>query len=276
MPDPPRRRDGLLPARSPALRLRSDGPAATGPYPCHHCAFCDFRALCDDRLEHEDHVVRVAGIYRDQVKRLFASGINTLTALAETLPGTSVPKMAASTFGGLRDQAGLQLDPAALGHPGVASPRRRAGPRLRRPSSGARPATSSSIWKGTRSSSRRAGSNTSSAFFCSTAPSRGTSHSGPTTARAKARRSRLSSISFMRGSIGIPICTSTTSAAPSRARSSGSWPSTRRARWRWTTSSGAGSSWICTPSFAGPCARACRATRSRISKRSSASRGRPP
>ena len=34
----------------------------TGPYPCHHCAFCDFRALCDDRLEREDHVVRVAGI----------------------------------------------------------------------------------------------------------------------------------------------------------------------------------------------------------------------
>src|SRR5882724_9604518 len=81
----------------------------TGPYPCHHCAFCDFRALCDDRLEREDHVVRVAGIYRDQVKRLFAGGINTLTALAETGPGTSVPKIAASTFEGLRDQAGLQL-----------------------------------------------------------------------------------------------------------------------------------------------------------------------
>ena len=81
----------------------------TGPYPCHHCAFCDFRALCDDRLEREDHVVRVAGIYRDQVKRLFAGGINTLTALAETGAGTSVPKIAATTFEGLRDQAGLQL-----------------------------------------------------------------------------------------------------------------------------------------------------------------------
>jgi uncharacterized protein len=79
------------------------------PIPVHHCAFCDFRSLCDDRLEREDHVVRVAGIYRDQVKRLFASGISTLTALAETGPGASVPKMAASTFGGLRDQAGLQL-----------------------------------------------------------------------------------------------------------------------------------------------------------------------
>jgi uncharacterized protein len=81
----------------------------TGPYPCHHCSFCDFRGLCDDRLEREDHVVRVAGIHRDQVKRLFAGGISTLTALAETPPGTAVSKIAPSTFEGLRDQAGLQL-----------------------------------------------------------------------------------------------------------------------------------------------------------------------
>src|SRR5262245_10085644 len=81
----------------------------TGPYPCHHCSFCNFRALCGDRLEREDHVVRVAGIRRDQVKRLFARGINTLTVLAETGPDTSVSKMAPSTFVGLRDQAGLQL-----------------------------------------------------------------------------------------------------------------------------------------------------------------------
>jgi uncharacterized protein len=82
---------------------------ATGPYPCDHCAFCDFRSPCEDRLEEEDHIVRVAGIYRDQVKRLFAGGINTLTALAETRPDVSVAKMAPSTFGTLRDQAGLQL-----------------------------------------------------------------------------------------------------------------------------------------------------------------------
>src|SRR5258705_7223858 len=84
-------------------------PPATGPYPCDHCAFCDFRSPCDDRLEEEDHVVRVAGIYRDQVKRLFGGGVNTLTALAETRPDVSVAKMAPSTFGTLRDQAGLQL-----------------------------------------------------------------------------------------------------------------------------------------------------------------------
>ena len=83
--------------------------AATGPYPCHHCSFCDFRGLCEDRLEREDHVVRVAGIQRSQVKRLFVAGINTLTALAETRTGTAIPRIAASTFEGLREQAGLQL-----------------------------------------------------------------------------------------------------------------------------------------------------------------------
>jgi len=83
--------------------------AATGPYPCHHCSFCDFRGLCEDRLEREDHIVRVAGIQRSQVKRLFVAGINTLTALAETPPGTAIARIATPTFEGLREQAGLQL-----------------------------------------------------------------------------------------------------------------------------------------------------------------------
>ena len=82
---------------------------ATGPYPCYHCSFCDFRKPCQDQLEREDHLVRVAGIHRAQVKRLSGAGINTLTSLAESAPATAVPKLAASTFDGLRQQAGLQL-----------------------------------------------------------------------------------------------------------------------------------------------------------------------
>ena len=83
--------------------------AVTGPYPCHHCAFCDFRAPCDARLELEDHVVRVAGIRRDQVKRLHASRVDTLTALAQMPPATPVPRIPPGTLETLRDQAGLQL-----------------------------------------------------------------------------------------------------------------------------------------------------------------------
>jgi predicted RecB family nuclease len=82
---------------------------ATGPYPCDYCSFCDYRKACEDQLDREDHVVRVAGIQRTQVKRLFAGGIGTLAALAQTAPGTIVAKIPASTFQGLREQAGLQL-----------------------------------------------------------------------------------------------------------------------------------------------------------------------
>ena len=81
----------------------------TGPYPCHHCSFCDYRKPCDDQLEREDHVVRVAGIQRIQVKRLFAGGINTLAALAQTPAALAVPRIATSSLQGLREQAGLQL-----------------------------------------------------------------------------------------------------------------------------------------------------------------------
>jgi uncharacterized protein len=82
---------------------------ATGPYPCHHCSFCDYRKPCDDQLEREDHIVRVAGIQRTQVKRCFVAGVDTLAALAQTPAGTVVPRIAASTFEALREQAGLQL-----------------------------------------------------------------------------------------------------------------------------------------------------------------------
>ena len=82
---------------------------ATGPYPCHHCSFCDYRKPCGDQLEREDHVVRVAGIQRIQVKRLFASGIETLAALAQTPADFTVARIATSTLQGLREQADLQL-----------------------------------------------------------------------------------------------------------------------------------------------------------------------
>jgi uncharacterized protein len=82
---------------------------ATGPYPCPHCSFCDYRKPCEDQLEREDHIVRVAGIRRTQVKRFFADGIRTVAALAGSAPGTIVARIAASTLLGLREQAGLQL-----------------------------------------------------------------------------------------------------------------------------------------------------------------------
>lgn len=84
-------------------------PPATYPYPCEHCSICDFQEACKQRWENDDHLVRVANIRRDQIERLGAVGITTLTELAQAPPGTQIPRMASSTFEKLRDQAELQL-----------------------------------------------------------------------------------------------------------------------------------------------------------------------
>ena len=85
------------------------GRPETAPYPCEHCAACDFSSDCEERWEREDHLARVANIRRDQIRRLAAKDIASLTALAESPPDTSVPRMAQTTFESLREQAALQL-----------------------------------------------------------------------------------------------------------------------------------------------------------------------
>jgi predicted RecB family nuclease len=84
-------------------------PPPTYPYPCAHCPICDFKERCKEQWEADDHLVRVARIRRDQIERLGAVGIATLTSLGQTARGTAVPRMAPSTFETLRDQAELQL-----------------------------------------------------------------------------------------------------------------------------------------------------------------------
>src|SRR5438874_6663595 len=84
-----------------------DAPPATEPYRVDHCSLCQFRGVCAARWDAEDHLVRVAGVRRDQVTRLRAAGIPTLAALAAA-PITPVADVAQHTFDRLRDQANLQ------------------------------------------------------------------------------------------------------------------------------------------------------------------------
>jgi predicted RecB family nuclease len=81
----------------------------TVPYPCEHCLMCSYQPICEARWEQEDHLARVAGIRRDQVSRLTTAGISTLTSLAQTPRDRRVPKIAASTFEALHEQAALQF-----------------------------------------------------------------------------------------------------------------------------------------------------------------------
>ena len=82
---------------------------ATEPYPCANCEICDFKERCDAWWDERDHLVRVAGMRRDQIARLGAAGITTLAQLGETAADTAVERMADVTFAKLRSQAALQL-----------------------------------------------------------------------------------------------------------------------------------------------------------------------
>jgi predicted RecB family nuclease len=87
----------------------------TAPYPCDHCLMCGYQSACEERWESEDHLVRVAGIRRDQVNRLTVAGLMTLTALAQARTDTRIPKIPALTFGALHDQAALQFETQRAG-----------------------------------------------------------------------------------------------------------------------------------------------------------------
>jgi uncharacterized protein len=80
------------------------------PYRCEHCRVCAYSSVCKERWEREDGLVRVANIRRDQIGRLAARDIVTLTALAESSSETSVPRMVPGTFQNLREQAAVQLE----------------------------------------------------------------------------------------------------------------------------------------------------------------------
>ena len=93
--------------RSRFLAFVAD-PPETYPYPVEHCPLCDFLELCEARWEEDDHLTRVVNIRRDQIERLAAVGITRLEELARAAPETNVPRMVASTFEKLREQAELQ------------------------------------------------------------------------------------------------------------------------------------------------------------------------
>ncbi len=87
----------------------------TYPLPVPHCPLCDFLPLCEAQWERDDHPTRVANLRRDQVAKLTAVDITTLTELAEASEDDRPPGMAAAIFDALREQAELQLHHARTG-----------------------------------------------------------------------------------------------------------------------------------------------------------------
>ena len=84
-------------------------PLAVVPPPVSHCGVCRWDAYCTALRVDADHLSQVAGMRRDQVRRLEAAGIGTLTDLARLPePPPAIDGISAAAVAGLRDQASLQ------------------------------------------------------------------------------------------------------------------------------------------------------------------------
>jgi uncharacterized protein len=84
-------------------------PPPTEPLPVDRCGICEFNPRCEAYWTAVDHLCRVAGIQRRQIRGLRERGVPTLAALANADDGARPAGMADETFAKLRGQARLQL-----------------------------------------------------------------------------------------------------------------------------------------------------------------------
>ncbi len=88
-------------------------PIATYPDKVHHCAICRWSEVCEQKRRDDDHLSLVAGIRRDQIRRLVQSGIRTTTALASS--SGPVDGIGQTALDRIRTQADLQVEAARTG-----------------------------------------------------------------------------------------------------------------------------------------------------------------
>src|ERR1700732_4098924 len=88
----------------------SGGGQAGGTYPdpVDHCRICRWIDVCELRRRQDDHLCLVAGMRRDQTRRLQLAGISTMAALAIS-PADPVQGINKDAFARLRQQAKLQI-----------------------------------------------------------------------------------------------------------------------------------------------------------------------
>src|SRR4029077_10635164 len=85
------------------------GGVATYPDPVDHCRICRWIDVCELRRRQDDHLCLVAGMRRDQTRRLQLAGISTMAALA-TSPAEPIQGINKDALARLRQQAKLQVE----------------------------------------------------------------------------------------------------------------------------------------------------------------------
>src|SRR5438132_3875357 len=82
---------------------------STYPDPVSHCRICRWLEVCKQRRQADDHLCLVAGMRRDQTRRLNEAGIGTVTALAVSPVEQPVGGVNDAALARLRQQARLQV-----------------------------------------------------------------------------------------------------------------------------------------------------------------------
>src|SRR5260370_21607992 len=93
--------------------ILGESPLPTYPDKVHHCDICRWRDVCDQKRRDDDHLSLVAGIRRDQIRRLVAASIPTTTTLAASTG--PVEGIGPSALDRIRTQAELQVAAARTG-----------------------------------------------------------------------------------------------------------------------------------------------------------------
>src|SRR6202163_2584911 len=83
---------------------------ATYPDPVDHCRICRWIDVCEARRRQDDHLCLVAGMRRDQTRRLNVAGIKTVTELGASPVDQSIQGINDMALTRLRQQARLQVE----------------------------------------------------------------------------------------------------------------------------------------------------------------------
>ncbi|MGE0278506.1 MAG: TM0106 family RecB-like putative nuclease [Alphaproteobacteria bacterium] len=98
-------------------RFVADDKRTTKAVPCAACAHCDYKARCENEWRKADSPIFVAGLSGDQVIKMAAVGVETLSQLAKLPAGAKVDGMGVETVAKLSAQARLQLTARESGEP---------------------------------------------------------------------------------------------------------------------------------------------------------------
>jgi len=102
--------DAIAYYRAAKARLEAfTGEPIVAPDPVEHCSVCPWLERCEAERRRADHLSLVAGLRRDMAVKLRRTGVHTVTALATSIVGDSVPGMGQPTADRLRHQARLQV-----------------------------------------------------------------------------------------------------------------------------------------------------------------------